>query len=260
MFTLYCDDSGTHKGSDIAVAGCYISTVEQWEYFGRNWQEINDREHFGVFRMSDFVAHKAQFAEPEWQDEEKRGRTIRALISTVKTRARIGFSAAVVKSAFDEVITDDIRERFGTNHYAFVVQLCVALVDRWREKYGIREPVQYVFDRQSEGKGDIVAMFKVFVKGGEDALGRYGIYPDCWSFQDKAQVIQLQAADIWAYENYRYMRDYFIPVEMKRIEGKPLRRSYKALRDSPVNVRYHVKHTLEQLVQDTRTYLEQKSH
>lgn len=252
MFTLYCDDSGTHKGSDIAVAGCYLATVEQWENFKRNWQEINDREHFGVFRMADFVAHKAQFAEPQWQDDAKRGRTIRALISTIKLRAQVGFSAAVVKSAFDEVITDDIREKFGDNHYTLAVRLCIGLVNQWRNKYGYREPIQYVFDRLSEGKGDIDKMFSIYVKGKDHALQQFGIYEDCWSFQDKAQVVQLQAADIWAYENFRYMRDCFMPTEGLDKLARVPRRSYMELRESPVQIRYHVRRTLKKLADRAR--------
>ena len=62
---------------------------------------------------------------------------------------------AVVKSAFDEVITDDIREKFGDNHYTLAVRLCIGLVNQWRNKYDYRQPIQYVFDRLSEGKGDI---------------------------------------------------------------------------------------------------------
>jgi hypothetical protein len=257
MFTLYCDDSGTHKGSDIAVAGCYISTVEQWEHFKRNWKEIDEREHFGVFHMADFVAKKKQFALPEWQDEDKRNRTIRALVSTIKIRAKIGFCAAIQKSAFEEVMTDDIRGRFGNNHYAFAIRLCTALVDQWRRKHGYTERVQYVFDRVSEGKGDIDAMFNIYASGGTDALHRYGIFEDCWSFQNKADVVQLQAADIWAYESFRYMRDCLIPEKLHGIKTKP-RGSYTALRGSPIVVRYHLKHSLEELVRRTRSFIQEK--
>jgi hypothetical protein len=251
IFTLYCDDSGTHKGSDIAVAGYYVATVEQWEHFKRNWEEVNQREHFGIFRMADFVARQKQFAAPESQDEAKRDRTIRALISAIKIRAQIGFSAAMMKSAFDEVITEEIRERFGDNHYALAIRLCVGLVNQWRDKFGYREPIQYVFDRQSEGKGDIDEMFRIYVSGKDDALQRYGIYADCWSFQDKAQVVQLQAADIWAYENFRYMRDCHIPEDSTKLK-KPPRHSYTALRKSPVQVRYHGKRSLEELASHSR--------
>jgi hypothetical protein len=250
MFTLYCDDSGTHPKSDVAVAGCYVATIDQWTHFKRNWEELNERENFGVFHMADFVAKQAQFAAPDWQDQKKRDRTVKALISTIKTRSKIGFSAVVLKSAYDELIVGDpmLRERFGDNHYAFAIRLCTALVDKWRQKYGYKEPVEYVFDRVSQGKGDINAMFETLVSGKQDALHRYGVYEDCWSFQDKAKVIQLQAADIWAYENYRYMIDVFMPFKVQGIKGKRPRQSYVALVASPVEVRYHVRHTLEELI------------
>jgi hypothetical protein len=64
MFCLYCDDSGTHPKSDIAIAGCYIATVDQWKELKRNWDETNAKENFGVFHMADFVAKKKQFALP----------------------------------------------------------------------------------------------------------------------------------------------------------------------------------------------------
>ena len=249
MFTLYCDDSGTDASSDVAVAGCYVSTVEQWEHFKRNWQEINDREKFGVFHMADFVARKKQFGRPEWQDKAKRDRTIRALISTIKTRIRIGFAAAIQKSAYDEVVASDeaLRQRLGTNHYAFAIRLCTSLVDTWRQKHGYKEPIQYVFDRMSKGRRDIDAMFNILVSGQTAALHRYGVYADCWSFQDKSQVVQLQAADIWAYENLRYMRDCRIPAA-----PKPPRRSYVALLESPYDVRYHIRRSLEELARISR--------
>lgn len=198
MFTLYCDDSGTHPKSDVAVAGCYVSTVEQWGHFKRNWDDANKPEQFGVFHMADFVARQGQFSSPEWSDQAKRDRTIQALINIIiKTRAMMGFAAVVVKSAYDEVIVNgELRHKFGDNHYAFAVRLCTALVNRWREKYKYRAPVQYVFDRLSKGKGDINAIFQILVKGGQDAMNRYGIYKDCRSFQDKAQVVQLQGAEI----------------------------------------------------------------
>ena len=132
MFTLYCDDSGTDAGSEVAVAGCYIASVEQWDKFRENWGRANDCEHFGVFHMADFVAKQEQFREPEWQDEKKRDRTIKRLINIIQTRAQFGIACAVVKSAYDEVVTPDLRKRhdklFGKNHYTFVVRHCIAQI------------------------------------------------------------------------------------------------------------------------------------
>jgi len=245
MFTLYCDDSGTHPKSDIAVAACYISTAEQWEYLKKNWEEANARYQFGVFHMAEFVGKYKQFSAPDWNVQAKRDRTIRALINLIKTRVLIGFSAVVVKSAYDDVIVDSkLRQKYGDNHYAFAVRLCTSLIDRWRQKHKYDQPIRYVFDQQSEGKGDINYLFERLLMGEKDAERRYGVYKNCWSFQDRAQDVQLQAADIWAWENFRYMRDCVLTDGAK----KAVRRSYLALRESPTQVRYHNRKSLEELV------------
>jgi len=245
-FALYCDDSGTHAESDIAIAGCYITTVEQWQEWKRNWDEVNAREKFGVFHMADFVAKKKKFALPEWQDDVKRDRTIKALINVTTTRMRFAIAAAVVKSAYDEIVPADMRPRLGKNHYTFAIRMCVAFIENWREQHGYTEPMQYVFDRLTKGKGDIDDAFSIAASGGSEAVRRYGIYNDGWSFESKESIIQLQAPDIWAYENYRYSVDrFFPPVEKK----KPLRESYRILRTKiPSKVRYMNRASLTDLV------------
>lgn len=250
MFALYCDDSGTHPKSEIAIAGCYIATVDQWKELKRNWDETNAKENFGVFHMADFVAKKKQFALPEWQDDGKRDRTIRALIGTINARARIGIAAAVIKSAYDQIIPDDLRERLGQNHYTFAIRMCMSFIERWRQQHGHTEPIQYVFDRLSKGKGDIEDALQVAASGGSDAVRRYGIYQGGWSFQNWANVIQLQAADIWAYENYRYAVDRYFALEAQRAK---LRESYRVLRTKlHTEVRYNSRESLVELVRRIR--------
>ena len=38
MFTLYFDDSGTHRESDIAVAACLIASDTKWESIHDRWE------------------------------------------------------------------------------------------------------------------------------------------------------------------------------------------------------------------------------
>jgi len=123
------------------------------------------------------------------------------------------------------------------------------MVNRWREKHGYGEPVQYVFDRVSQGKGDIDKMFGILVSGGDDAMGRYGIYKDCWSFQDNAEVNQLQTADIWAWENYWNAVNHFFPKKIG-MRWREQRRSYLSLREAPCIVKYHVRESLKQLIEE----------
>lgn len=250
MFTLFCDDSGTHAKSEVAVAGCYVSTVEQWTECKRNWEEVNQRENFGVFHMADFVAKQEQFKAPEWQDQTKRDRTVQARINLIRTRAQFGFAAVVDKAAYDDVIVNGHHQhRFGDNHYAYCIRICTAMVNRWRETTHCEQPIQWVFDRLSKGKGDIDAIFNILVSGGDDAMKRYGIYKDCWSFQDKSQVTQLQAADIWAWENYKYAVNTFFPRRGGK-PFKPARLSYLELNKSAVSVKYHARESLQELVKE----------
>lgn len=184
---------------------------------------------------------------PNGKNQQKRDRTILALLGVIKVRAAFMISTAVVKSAYDEIVTGELRERMGKNHYTFAVRHCVAIVDKWRAKHGYTEPLQYVFDRMGKGSGDITeSVFKPALLGGEAAIQRYGIAKDGWSFQDKSIAIPLQAADIWAWENLRYAsRRFFAPKN----EREPLRQSYGLLRQRiPGEVRYHNKESLLRFV------------
>lgn len=58
MFTLYCDDSGTHNESEWAIAASIIAPAGQWEKFREAWQRIAKDENFDVFHMATFVARK----------------------------------------------------------------------------------------------------------------------------------------------------------------------------------------------------------
>lgn len=247
MFTLYCDDSGTHAQSPIAAAACFVSTVEQWERFVIDWRAADDAEGFGVFHMADFVAKQKQFSREEWQDEEKRDRTLKRLINIAVTRRRIAFIAAVEKSSYDEVVPSELRDKFklGTNHYTFAIRMCMGKVYKWRQKYGYKEPVQYVFDQMSKGKGEINAVFEEALKEGEEKALLHGIYKGGWSFQDKAQVTPLQASDILAWESLRYVQKVYLPEP--RSKEAP-RKSYIALTEGPTDLGYHSRETLRNLI------------
>ncbi|MGB9468388.1 MAG: hypothetical protein WBQ59_03485, partial [Candidatus Acidiferrum sp.] len=141
MFTLYCDDSGTHSQSPFAIAACFVAPAVQWERFVNDWNTANKAENFGTFHMADFVAHKMQFVLPEWKDEDKRSRTIKRLISVINIRRQQGFFSAVEKSGYDAEVPQFLRQerKLGNNHYTFAVRMCMAKVLKWRMKYKYKE-------------------------------------------------------------------------------------------------------------------------
>jgi hypothetical protein len=202
LYATYFDDSGTHPESAVAVVGGYQASAEQWREFSRNWDEVNEIEHFGIFRMSDFVARKQQFT--QW-DDTKRQRIVEKLMNIINTRTLCGFAYAVIKADFDRVVPPDLRARLGGNHYAFTVMACTGAIRDWREKYAIDVPMDYIFEKGTKGEGEVMKMLGQAAK----QLGVYealGLMPDGFSFQPKNRLVQLQAADMLAYESYRHMK------------------------------------------------------
>jgi len=242
MFSLYCDDSGTHAGSPCAVAACLVAPVAQWERFVDDWQRANDKENFGVFHMADFVSRHKQFASSEWQEDNKRDRTIKRLISIITTRSTIGFFNVVDKVAYDEEVPDNLKEKLtlGHNHYTFAVRMCLAKVLKWRMKYNHKEPIQFVFDRLSKGQGEISSVMQHCLSDGID--NGFGIEPSGWSFQDKSRILPLQAADILAWETLHHMRSVVLAGNGKT------RGSYNALLKMPTDHGWHHRKTLKELV------------
>ena len=255
MFALYCDDSGTHAQSPIAVAAGFIAPMLQWEHFAKDWKAADADEGFGVFHMADFVARQKQFALPEWQDDRKRDRTLRRLINIIATRSNLGFMTVVEKSAYDDEVPDALREKrkLGRNHYTFAVRMSMAKILKWRMKYRHKEPIKFVFDQMSKGKGEINAVFEEALREGDEKALLHGISRDAgWSFESKDKTLPLQAADILAWETLHYMQKTYLP------SGKdPMRKSYRAL----VGISepgYHSRDTLRRFVapcgQKSQTY------
>lgn len=208
MFTLYFDDSGTHSQSDIAIAACYLSTVAEWQTFKRNWEALNEQYRFGIFHMTDFVARAEQFT--GWTDAECHSLIVK-LISVIRSRTLKGFVAAVVKSDYDKIIPSEYRHRMGFNHYTFAFRQCSSMINAYREEHGLTEPFDYVFESGTKGSGEIMKIFDE-ASCHTEVQSAFGMIPGGYSFQPKRKVIQLQSADILAWESYRHMRDSVVPT------------------------------------------------
>ena len=247
--TLYFDDSGTHASSEIAVAAGYVACVEQWKELERNWKEVDNRFHFGMFHMADFVAKKKQFADESVWTPAKRSALIRELISIVRTRARIGFSAAIFKSDYDKLMPDDLKDRLGRHHYTFAVRQCLSMIDKWRQEYGITGPMQYVFEDGTQGKGEILDTFD-FCSQDNLTSNAYGIVRGGYSFVAKTpDVPQLQPPDILAWESNWHMRN---SVAATKEGASPQRQSFRELCKSPVRSSFFHEKNLLKLVGNIR--------
>lgn len=246
MFALYCDDSGTHGGSECAVAACYIAPTDQWESFVTDWKRAEEQEKFGAFRMADFVAKKKQFSTPEWADPIKRKRVMERLTTIIKARAHLAFFSVVEKRGYDLEMPKEFIEKLRLgSHYTFAVRICLGRLLRWRLQRNHKWPIQFVFDQMSKGKGEIDRVFEHHLAGGEAVAMDVDITPSGWSFQDHRVVLPLQAADILAWETLWHLKN----IVLSKVDRKPRRKSYSALLSKPIHEGYHDQVSVRQLVQ-----------
>jgi hypothetical protein len=220
--TVYFDDSGTHKESKIALAAVCVSTVEQWTKFEEDWKRINDRENFGVMHCADYYSHRKPFDRPEWNDRNKWDRTLRRCIGISDIRTKYGSIRAVRKDDYDSTFgKDEIALNIsGRYHYTFAVQACLVGVKRFKDQYFPKAKVKYIFDRMSEGKGEIIWLMEQMIRD-YDGIENFGMVPfeqGGYSFESKADVVQLQSSDLLAWHGNRHAQD-------KYILGNRLRRS-----------------------------------
>src|SRR5262249_33854603 len=78
--------------------------------------------------------------------------------------------------------------------------------EQWRKTYGYCQPMRYVFDRMSQGKGEIMAVMDLAEEYPKECLEKYGAIKGGYSFEDKKIFKPLQAADMLAWETYNHMR------------------------------------------------------
>jgi len=202
--TVHFDDSGTHKEAPIAVVAGWISPVAQWKKFVRDWKKAAADEGFKVFHMAEFMAnnHKSEFADKDKWNDAKKLRVVRRLREIITQRAVRGFGITVHKKDYDDLVQGDLCNKFGDFHYSWAVSTVIGLLENWRESTRIREPIEYIFDRMTEGRKEIEQIF-LNAESKDDSLHRYGIYKGCHSFRDKAVILPLQAADMMAWLLYQ---------------------------------------------------------
>ena len=196
MFEAYFDDSGTHRSSELAIAACYVSTRRGWLEFEKAWNVIRKEEGFDFFHMVDFAAPPECRRQPycDWSREKKR-RVYARLAQTINTHKRVGIGIAVPKATFDRVVPtlpDQVKAQCGRFHYTFAVKSLMVMIVKWRQRYGLKQPVRFVFDTITEGADEIESFFEEIDSYSEAFRERLGLESDGFSIESKSKAQPLQ--------------------------------------------------------------------
>jgi len=224
--SVYGDES---SGSHTFVLSVLIGTVEHWECFEVPWKSILldaglvDPQEPGVplpFHMSEFESRIPPF---DW-DNEKRIKVLSSLISVIHGAQLIAASVILPIKLFQNIIPvnahlsldDPLRK-------ALQWMICFAALHHPLAEFArsLSEPMPLVFDRNDFAAGMIQdGMTRVHTR-----IPELEKLLDVPVFRNKSRVVQIQAADILAYET---MKHYENGVTLS---GRPLRKSRKLLHD-----------------------------
>src|SRR5678815_506001 len=71
-YTTYFDASGTPRDTAMMAVGGFISNVDDWKTFDKDWNRVLTKAKVPYLHMKRFVAHKDPFANMKWRREEYR--------------------------------------------------------------------------------------------------------------------------------------------------------------------------------------------
>ena len=201
--TLYCDASGKKPEGLNVVAG-FLSTVDQWVLFEKEWAAVLKEFNVKYFHMREFAHSVEQF--DGWKnDEEKRRRFLTALVQVIVSRTKYWVGSCIVLKDYDQVDADfKLHEQF--HPYPLNGRTCIDMILKWQYVHNeVNTPMKYVFEDGDEHFGQLSDRIKE----------RTGIRPIP---ETRLQAPPLQAADFAAYEVFKAY--HVFAIELYRLFEK----------------------------------------
>lgn len=201
VLTAYFDESYNHRTEKnphdplIYTVGCWLSTREQWKKYGKKWASVLRSAEIDSFHMTEYECREGGY---KYWNEAKRKGVLRRLHRVMKEHILYGCSASVSRADYDEIITPDMWPVFGKTHYGFDAFVCIQLINAWCDEQGHEGPVHYVFADLAKQGNDLDRVFRRALS--DSNIKRQLRMNGMWTKGLMRDVVQLQAADIIAYE------------------------------------------------------------
>jgi hypothetical protein len=196
MLRLYVDDSGKEDHSPNLILAGYLSTVERWELFSKEWKKILDANRLDAFRMADAwrLARKYSHVGPL-----KRDQIVIQIIECIKKHAEMAFVSSVPFEGFHHFMdvkqdhTHSLGRPYFMNFYSLLVRFY-----KFAYQHKFDQAIEIIFDEQG-GES------KQFVLEGMEEFRRIaakefpGLVIATPTFQSDKDALPLQAADALAW-------------------------------------------------------------
>ena len=216
MNVAYCDESADSRPPRVFSVSGYLGRAPDWFDLGRRWG-IALREE-GLEKTGFHMAHcEAGLAAPYHVSREERDRLQRRFIGIINDTPLWGYAVAIELDAYQEIVgrTDYKKPYYIAFQYAVERMALVLEENHFRRG----ECIAFVFDQQQEHEGKAKSLYESLQSSDLKYVHRLGSL----TFDSRFARLQLQAADVLAYESMRHFRE-------GRLQGKGPRWQYRLLR------------------------------
>jgi hypothetical protein len=215
VFAAYFDESYNHPNPKRAneplvyTVACWLSTVEKWRKFGKRWKRILQDSELEFFHMTDYESRKAA-PYCDWS-QEKHLQVLQELLRAIRDYRIYGCAIVVNCAAWDEVFKNDQRLRniFGKNYYSFDVSIAIRTLNEWCDTLGYQGQIKYIFAELAKQGSVLDPLFKM-LNTHADFRTQYRM-SGMWHKGLMKRVVQLQAADVIAYEVNKRAANHMSP-------------------------------------------------
>jgi hypothetical protein len=203
FYSAYFDESSGNDSPILVVAGL-LSTDAQWGLFEKEWKEILTEFRIKAFHDSHFATRKKGF---RGMQESTRQALLAKLLDVVTRRAQLGFGAVIHLAAFEDVFQGPERTDIGSP-YKLACTACFLEIGEWAKRNYQIKPVSYIFDSGNVHSNELSQHFLESKKNVEYRLGSL-------TFESDEVLVPLQAADLAAYELWKWLDEHFATKTMR---------------------------------------------
>lgn len=218
----YCDESYDEKSERVWVMAGYLGIAEEWEKFAQSWGEALSRRELSEFHMADC---EHGFGEFKTRSGSEREELQREFIGIINSSRIVGAAGGIMLNAYNDLLPyiKQVRKCPAglsvsgslADPYFLAFQLVIELTVKNAVAHQIpeNEKIAFIFDRHHL-QGRATAIFISLVKSKN--LDYVSHLDQRIVFGNRHKFMQIQAADILAYEYYRYLDGYHINGHKER--------------------------------------------
>ncbi|MCW5794016.1 MAG: DUF3800 domain-containing protein [Nitrospira sp.] len=201
MFIAYIDESGHPSDTNILTIACVVGKERKWIQLTEKWKRVLRRYRVSMFHMTEYENRAGEFE--GWQ-QDKRIAFIADLAAILKNTMTYAVAASLSVEDWKETIGELIQKKARKDRFRYIAPYLMLFQECLQStaesvKLSDDEAILCIADENNIA-GNFVSRFCDSLIEGRPWANKFASV----EFANKREIIPLQAADMVAYEAFKY--------------------------------------------------------